>query len=44
MDGIWPFFLPSVFSEIKPFRGQRSNGTWVIEATEFKFEVRSELG
>ena len=25
------------------FRGQKSTGTWVIEATEFKFEVRSDL-
>ena len=28
---------------IQPFRGQKSTGTWVIEATEFKFEVRSDL-
>ena len=26
------------------YRGQRSTGTWVIEATEFKSEVRSDLG
>ena len=26
------------------FRGQKSTGTLVIEATEFKFEVRSDLG
>ena len=25
------------------FRGQKSTGTWVVEATEFKFEVRSDL-
>ena len=25
------------------FRGQKSTGTWVIEATEFKFEVKSDL-
>ena len=29
--------------EIVAFRGQKSTGTWVIEATEFKFEVRSDL-
>ena len=29
--------------EIVTFRGQKSTGTWVIEATEFKFEVRSDL-
>ena len=28
MDDIW--LLPSVFSEIQPFRGQRGTGTWVI--------------
>ena len=25
------------------FRGQKSTGTWVDEANEFKFEVRSDL-
>ena len=25
------------------FSGQKSTGTWVIEATEFNFEVRSDL-
>ena len=25
------------------YRGQRSTETWVIEATKFKFEVRSDL-
>ena len=25
------------------FRGKKSIGTWVINATEFKFEVRSDL-
>ena len=29
--------------EIVAFGGQRSTGTWVIKATEFKFEVRSDL-
>ena len=26
------------------YGGQRGTGTWVIEATEFKSEVRSDLG
>ena len=25
------------------FRGQKGTGTWVIEAIEFKYEVRSDL-
>ena len=29
--------------EIVAFRGQKSTGTLVMEATEFKFEVRSDL-
>ena len=29
--------------EIVAFGGQRSTGTWVIEATDFKFEVRIDL-
>ena len=29
--------------EIVAFRGQKSTGTWVIKATEIKFEVRSDL-
>ena len=38
------FFLSSgKICQIEHYRGQRSTGTWVIEATEFKFEVRSEL-
>ena len=41
---VFGFFFPSGFSEIQPIRGWRSTGTWVIEATEFKFEVRSDLG
>ena len=41
---IFGFFLPSGFSERQPYRGWRSTGTWVIEATEFKSEVRSDLG
>ena len=28
---------------IQLFRGQKSIGAWVIEATELKFEVRSDL-
>ena len=37
MDDNWPFFPE------EHYRGQRSTGTWVVEATEFKFEVRSDL-
>ena len=29
--------------QMEHYRGQRSTGTWVVEATEFKFEVRSDL-
>ena len=29
--------------EIVAFRGQKSTGTWVIKANEFKFEVKSDL-
>ena len=29
--------------EIVTFRGQKSTGTWVDEANEFKFEVKSDL-
>ena len=29
--------------EMVAFRGKKSIGTWVINATEFKFEVRSDL-
>ena len=45
MDHIWllSFFLSVKICQIQPFRGQRSVGTWVIEAAEFKFEVRSDL-
>ena len=28
---------------VQPYRGQKSIGAWVIEATEFKFEVRNDL-
>ena len=41
MDHIW--LLPSVFSEIQPFRDQTGTGTLVVEATEFKFEVKIDL-
>ena len=44
MDDIWPFFFFfRKICQIQPFRGQRSTGTWVIEATDFKFEVRCNL-
>ena len=29
---------------VQPYRGQKSIGAWVIEATEFKYEARSHLG
>ena len=29
--------------QIEHYRGKRSTGTWVFEATEFKFEVISDL-
>ena len=38
-----PSFLPSVKRLKEAFRGQKSTGTWVIEATEFRIEVRSDL-
>ena len=28
--------------QIQPLRGQGGTGSWVIEATDFKFEVRSD--
>ena len=37
------FFFFRKICPIQPFRGQSNTGTWVIEATEFKFEVRSDL-
>ena len=40
---IFGFFLSGKICQIEHYRGQRSTGTWVIEATEFKFEVRSDL-
>ena len=39
---IFGFFFRKI-CPIKQFRGQKSTGPWVIEATEFKFEVRSDL-
>ena len=40
-------FLSSFLSSVKrlkeAFRGQKSTGTWVIEATDFRIEVRSDL-
>ena len=41
MDDICPFF-PKTQRRVA-FGGQKSTGTWVIEATEFKFEVRSDF-
>ena len=43
VDDIWPFFFRKT-CQIQPFRGQRSAGTQVIQATESKYEVRSDLG
>ena len=43
MDDIWPSSFRKI-CQIQPFRGQKSTGTWVIKATEFKFKVRRELG
>ena len=40
MDGIW---LARNIKLKVAFRGQISTGTWVVEATEFKFKVRSNL-
>ena len=40
---VLPFFLPSVKRLKEAFRGQKSTGTWVIEATDFRIEVRSDL-
>ena len=42
-DDIWPFFLSGKICQIEHYRGQISTGTWVVEAIEFKFEVRSDL-
>ena len=43
MDHIWLLLLSGKICQIQPFRGQRSAGTWVIEATEVKYEVQSHL-
>ena len=43
MDDIWLLSSFRKICPIQPFRVQRGTGTWVIEATEFKFEVRSDL-
>ena len=40
---VLPSFLPSVKRLQEAYKGKKSTGTWVIEATEFKFEVRSDL-
>ena len=40
---VLPFFLSSVKRLKEAFRGQTSTGTWVIEATDFRIEVRSDL-
>ena len=47
--GQWMIFVLSFFLSVKicqteHYRGQRSTGTSVIEANEFKYEVRSDLG
>ena len=40
-----PSFLPPGNKRLfHAFWGQKGTGTWVIEATEFKYEVRSDLG
>ena len=44
MDGIWPPPPSPELYQIKHYRGQENTGTWVIEGTEFKFEIRSDLG
>ena len=41
--GQWMIFGFRKICPIQPFRGQSNTGTWVIEVTEFKFEVRSDL-
>ena len=38
-----PFFLPGNKRLFHAFRGQKGTGTWVIEAINFKYEVRSDL-
>ena len=38
------FLLPGNKRLFHAFWGQKGTGTWVIEATEFKYEVRSDLG
>ena len=42
MDGIW-LSASGKICQIEHYWGQRSTGTWVIEASEFKFKVRSDL-
>ena len=44
MDDIWLLSSFRKICPIQPFRGQSNTGTWVREATEFKSEVRSDLG
>ena len=36
-------FLPSVKRLQEAYRGQRSTGSWVVEATDFRIEVRRDL-
>ena len=36
-------FLPSEKRLQEAIRGQKSTGSWVIEATDFRTEVRSDL-
>ena len=40
MDDIWP---PPELYQIQQYRGQEDTGTQVIKATEFKYELRSDL-
>ena len=43
MDHNWPLFVVRWNHLRKAFTGQRSIGTWVIEVTEFNFEVGLDL-
>ena len=42
MDDIWP--SPPELYQIQQYRGQEDTGTLIIKATEFKYELRSDLG
>ena len=43
MDDIWLLSSFRKICPIQPVRGQRGTGTWVIEVTEYKFDIKSEL-